>query len=124
MKTVLIIEDNEDNMVLITRLLEKAGYRTIWAETGQQGLDMTITEKPDFIILDILLPDTLGTEVLAKLKKNDTLSKIPVIAMTSYAMAGDREKMLAAGCNGYIEKPVDPLRVISQIKKITGDPNE
>ncbi len=120
MKTALIIEDTEDNMVLITRLLQKAGYRTFGAETGQAGYDLAIKERPDFIILDIQLPDIVGTEVLRMIRDSEIGNTIPVIAMTSYAMAGDREKMLDAGCDGYINKPIDPKIVIQQIHKIIG----
>jgi len=121
MKKGLVIEDNEDNMVLITRYLQKFGYRTIWAQTGKKGYEMAIEMKPDFIILDIQLPDIDGTEVLKKIRASEEGKAIPVIAMTSYAMMGDREKLLAAGCNGYIEKPIDPDRVISQIRHIIGE---
>lgn len=118
----LVIEDNEDNMVLITRLLQKAGYESIWAETGLKGVQLVQEHKPDFVLLDIQLPDIDGTEVLKRIRALKTdIAKIPVIAMTSYAMAGDREKLLAAGCDGYIEKPIDPVRVISQIRTIVGN---
>ena len=121
MKTALIIEDNPDNMVLITRLLKKSGYRTLQAVTGMEGFEMALQERPDFIILDIQLPDIEGTEVLRKIRSSEIGVGIPVIAMTSYAMSGDREKLLSAGCDGYIEKPIDPERVISQIRRLTGE---
>ncbi len=119
MKTALIIEDNPDNMVLITRLLEKAGYQTMRAITGLEGVEMAIHNGPDFIILDIQLPDIDGREVLRRIRGIEAAASIPIIAMTSYAMSGDREKLLAAGCDGYIEKPIDPMRVISQIQQVT-----
>lgn len=121
MKTALIIEDNEDNMRLITLLLEKSSYSTLQAFTGMQGYETALREKPDFIILDIQLPDIEGTEVLRKIRASEIGTSIPVIAMTSYAMSGDREKLLAAGCDGYIEKPIDPERVITQIRRVIGD---
>jgi two-component system, cell cycle response regulator DivK len=121
MKTVLIIEDNPDNMVLITRFLEKFGYRTLQAVTGMEGFEMALQKRPDFIILDIQLPDIEGTEVLRKIRSSEIGNSIPIIAMTSYAMSGDRERLLSAGCDGYIEKPIDPERVISQIKHLTGE---
>ena len=121
MKTALIIEDNPDNMVLITRFLEKFGYRTLQASTGMEGFEMALQKRPDFVILDIQLPDIEGTEVLRKIRSSEIGNSIPVIAMTSYAMSGDREKLLAAGCDGYIEKPIDPERVISQIRHLTGE---
>ncbi|HOP40683.1 MAG TPA: response regulator [Geobacteraceae bacterium] len=121
MKTALIIEDNEDNMRLITLLLEKSAYLTLQAFTGMQGYEMALRNKPDFIILDIQLPDMEGTEVLRKIRASEIENRIPVIAMTSYAMSGDRERLLAAGCDGYIEKPIDPERVITQIRGVIGD---
>jgi len=121
MKTALVIEDDENNMVLITRLLEKSGFRTITAETGRQGFDLALDKKPDFIILDINLPDIDGAEVLKKIRASDMGSSVHVIVMTSFAMTGDREKYCAAGCDGYIEKPIDPHTVISQIRQIIGE---
>lgn len=118
MKKALIIEDNEDNMVLITFILESNAYEVIQATTGKEGLEALTTMLPDFILLDIQLPDIDGLQVLKILRKNENYNQIKVIAVTSYAMAGDREKMLAAGCNGYIEKPIDPERIIDQIKKV------
>jgi len=121
MKTALVIEDNPDNMVLITRFLEKFGYRTLQAVTGMEGFEKALQKRPDFIILDIQLPDIEGTEVLRKIRSSEIGNSIPVIAMTSYAMSGDRERLLSAGCDGYIEKPIDPERVISQIRRLTGE---
>jgi two-component system, cell cycle response regulator DivK len=121
MKTALIIEDQPDNMILICRLLEKAGYQTLKAVTGMEGFGMALKERPDFIILDIQLPDIEGTEVLKKIRASEIGNSIPIIAMTSYAMSGDREKLLSAGCDGYIEKPIDPLTVISQIRNYIGE---
>ena len=121
MTTALVIEDNEDNMVLITRLLRSAGFQTIEAVTGIDGLNMALAQQPDFVLLDIQLPDIEGTEVLKRLRATDAGKNIPVIAVTSYAMSGDRERLLAAGCNGYIEKPVNPMLVIDQIKRVVGE---
>jgi CheY-like chemotaxis protein len=121
MKTALVIEDDDNNMVLITRLLEKSGYLTLRAETGKLGVDLALEKRPDFIILDIQLPDIQGIEVLEMIRQSEVGAGIPIIAMTSHAMAGDRERMLAAGCDGYIEKPIDPERIISQIRKLIGE---
>ena len=117
-RKALVIEDNEDNMKLITFILEKNGFSFIWANTGQKGIDLALSKRPDFIILDIQLPDMDGTEVLKKIRSIEETKDIPVIAMTSYAMSGDREKLLSYGCNGYIEKPIDPFTVIDQIAVI------
>jgi CheY-like chemotaxis protein len=108
-------------MVLITRLLEKFGYQTLQVTTGLQGFEMALQQRPDFIILDIQLPDVDGTEGLHKIRSSEIGRSIPVIAITSYAMAGDRERLLAAGCDEYIEKPIDPQLVISQIRTVIGD---
>jgi two-component system cell cycle response regulator DivK len=120
MKTGLVIEDNNDNMELITFILEQNGYETERAETGKRGLELVQEAPPDFVILDIQLPDMDGTEVLRKIRST-SIPLVPIIAMTSQAMVGDREKMLGAGCTGYIEKPIDPERVMTQITQIIGD---
>lgn len=121
MPVALIIEDNPDNMALITFILRKNGYETIEAETGQKGIAQALAEpRPDFIILDIQLPDINGDEVLKLIRKSESSGSIPIIAMTSYAMSGDRDRLLAAGCNGYIEKPIDPMKVMEQIREILG----
>ena len=121
-QTALVVEDNEDNMVLITMLLQNAGYKTIWADTGLKGVQMALEQEPDFIILDIQLPDIDGTEVLKRIRALDAdVARIPIIAVTSYAMSGDREKLLASGCDGYIEKPIKPNLIINQIRAIVGE---
>lgn len=121
MSRVLIIEDNENNMELISFILAATGYQTLKAETGRRGYELALSERPDFIILDIQLPDIIGTEVVKMIRASEVGDTIPIIAMTSFAMAGDREKLLAAGCDGYIEKPIDPLLVVEQIKKVVGE---
>ena len=121
MKTALVIEDNEDNMKLITFILEKNGYGTIMAENGKKGIALALKERPDFILLDIQLPDMNGLEVLKELRRSEINGEIPIIAITSYAMSGDRERLLEAGCNGYIEKPIDPVVIINQIREIIGE---
>ncbi len=118
MKKALIIEDTEDNWILISALLAQGGYETQVATTGYSGLEMVMNEVFELIILDIQLPDINGDEVIKKIRAAETKTHIPVIAMTSYAMSGDREKLLKAGCTGYIEKPIDPIRVLGQIEKI------
>jgi len=120
-KMALIIEDSDDNMELITFILENSGYLTDRAWTGQEGVSKALQNRPDFIVLDIQLPDFDGLEVIRRIRASEAGKSIPVIAMTSYAMAGDREQLLAAGCTGYIEKPIDPDKVIRQIRKIIGE---
>lgn len=117
-QTALIIEDNENNMELITFILEAHGYQTLRAVTGGQGISMALSSQPDFVLLDIQLPDMDGADALKAIRATEAGSRLPIIAVTSYAMSGDRERLLAAGCNGYIEKPIDPLLVINQIQGI------
>lgn len=115
-KTALLIEDNEDNLELIRFILEKSGYNTRFAMTGEEGVKQALTNPPDFIILDIQLPDINGLEVIKRIRADPQGKSLPVIAMTSYAMSGDRERLLAAGCASYIEKPIDPMTVMKQIR--------
>jgi CheY-like chemotaxis protein len=112
------VEDNENNMELASFIFISYGNEVIKAVNGLSGVEMALSEKPDYIILDIQLPDINGLEVLQRIRSDERGASIPVIAMTSYAMAGDRERLLSAGCNGYIEKPIDPERVIDQVNKI------
>lgn len=120
MTTALIIEDNENNLELIRFILEQAGYKTRFAMTGLGGVQQVLSIPPDFVILDIQLPDINGLEVLKRIRASEAGKAIPIIAMTSYAMSGDREKLLASGCTAYIEKPIDPMLVIGQIEKAIG----
>lgn len=121
MKRVLVIEDNENNMELITFIMESNGCEVLKAATGRAGYEMALREHPDFIILDIQLPDLMGTEVLKMIRAAEAGKTVPIIAMTSYAMAGDEQRLLAAGCTGYIEKPIDPELVVKQITRIIGE---
>lgn len=117
MAAALVIEDNKNNMKLITDILELNQYTVIQAETGMSGFQIADEKQPDFIILDIQLPDINGFNVLEKIRANNNTATIPVIAMTSYAMTGDKAKFLAAGCDGYLEKPIDAALVVQQIKQ-------
>lgn len=118
MASVLVIEDNEDNFELIKFILEVHGYQVRHAATGRDGVEQALTRTPEFILLDIQLPDIDGEEVLRRIRNQKAGQSIPIIAVTSYAMSGDRERLLAAGCNGYIEKPLDPNTVIKQIETV------
>lgn len=116
-KKILIIEDNEQNLYLTTFLLEKEDYEVAQARDGQQGIELAVSEPPDLILLDIQLPVMDGHEVARRLKQAEETKTIPIVAVTSYAMAGDRETILAAGCEGYIEKPIDPDSFVEQVRK-------
>jgi len=122
MKKVLVVEDNGDNLRLITYALHRSGYEVISAENGCKGVEMAISERPNlaFIIMDINLPDIDGLEATRRIRKSGANGSIPIIAITSYAMAGDMDTVLAAGCSGYFEKPIDPLTIMDKIHSLLG----
>jgi len=117
MKKILVVEDNEKNMYLISFILKKKGYEVIEATTGEQGVELAIREKPDLILMDIQLNDMDGLEATKRIRASEADGEIPIIALTSYAMTGDSERALAAGCTGYIEKPIDPETFMAEIEK-------
>jgi CheY-like chemotaxis protein len=112
---VLVIEDNEQNLYLVRFLLEKHGFIVHEARDGMEGIALASNLLPDLILLDIQLPMLDGYAVAAQLRLDPALRNTPIIAVTSYAMMGDREKVLAAGATGYIEKPIDPVTFVNQI---------
>jgi len=114
---VLLIEDNEQNRYLATFLLEQHGYVVVPASDGHTGIELARTVKCALILLDIQLPLMDGYAVARELRNNPALRDIPIIAVTSYAMVGDREKSLAAGCNGYMEKPINPSTFVTEIER-------
>jgi CheY-like chemotaxis protein len=115
MKKILIVEDNFQNRYLMSFMLEKTGYSVLLAETGAEAIAVAVRERPDMILMDIELPDMDGLEVTRRIRLSPADGSIPIVAVTSYAMAGDREKALQAGCNGYIEKPIDPEIFLAEI---------
>ncbi len=116
-KRILYIEDNPDNRLLIRRVLQAEGYEVLEAVDGQSGLQRAAEVQPDLILMDINLPEIDGYEVTARLKQLPGLSRIPIIAVTANVMKGDREKTLAAGCDGYIQKPIDIDLLPEQIER-------
>jgi two-component system cell cycle response regulator DivK len=116
-KKVLVIEDNERNLYLVTFLLEKSGLQVVQARDGREGIELASQNPPSLILLDIQLPVLDGYAVARELKKHPVLDGVPIVAVTSYAMMGDREKALEAGCTGYIEKPIDPETFVAQISR-------
>jgi len=112
---LLIIEDNEQNMYMMRFLLEKNGFTVVGTQDGKTGVEMAKHLLPQAILLDIQLPEMDGYTVAAELKKDPALKMIPIIAVTSYAMVGDREKIIAAGATGYIEKPINPETFVTEI---------
>ncbi|MCL4500470.1 MAG: response regulator [Deltaproteobacteria bacterium] len=107
-KRILVIEDNPFNLELMTDLLEAFGYTVLTARNGVRGIDLVRQEKLDLIICDVQMPGMDGYELAAYLKRDPMLSRIPLIAVTALAMVGDREKVLSAGFDGYIDKPITP----------------
>ena len=114
---ILCIEDNEKNLYLITYLLEKNGYEVFQARDGAEGIEAAVLHKPDMILLDIQLPLMDGHAVARALRTNPDMILIPIVAVTSYAMVGDREKAFSAGCSGFIEKPINPDTFMAQIEE-------
>jgi two-component system cell cycle response regulator DivK len=112
---ILIVEDNEMNRDMLSRRLLKKGFEIIIAVDGAEGVEKTINEKPDLVLMDMSLPVMDGWEATKNLKANNETAKIPIIALTAHAMAQDKEKALAAGCDEYDTKPIDLNRLLSKI---------
>lgn len=117
MKRILVIEDNSSSMYLMQFLLRAQGYRVLEASDGLAGIQIACRELPDLIVLDIQLPEIDGYEVARRLKTYPETAAIPIVAVTSYAMVGDRERAMEAGCLGYLEKPIDPNSFVGQIER-------
>ncbi|WP_430468394.1 response regulator [Winogradskyella ouciana] len=116
--TILIIEDNEQNMYMLNYLLKNSGYNILQAFNGQDGLQLAHDHHPEIILLDIQLPDMDGYEICLKLRYNGLPKDTSIIAVTSYAMGGDKEKAIESGADGYIEKPINPETFVNQMKSI------
>ena len=117
MPKILIVEDNEMNRDMLSRRLERRGFAIVMAMDGQQGVEMTRSERPDLILMDMSLPVMDGWAATQAIKADPELSKIPVIALTAHAMAGDRDKAMAAGCDDYDTKPIELPRLLEKIGK-------
>ncbi len=115
-KTILIVEDNELNMKLFHDILDAQGYATLQTKDGMEALDLAREHRPDLILMDIQLPEVSGLEVTKWLKEDDDLRKIPVIAVTAFAMKGDEEKMREGGCEAYIAKPISVSSFIATVR--------
>ena len=115
MPKILLVEDNEMNRDMLSRRLIRNGYEVSIAVDGQQGADMALSERPDLILMDMSLPVIDGWEATRLIKANDATRRIPVIALTSHAMAGDREKAMEVGCEDYDTKPVEISRLLGKI---------
>lgn len=121
---ILLIEDNPQNRYLVRFLLEQRGHEVLQAETGPMGLEMAAKIRPDVILLDIQLPGMDGYAVARALKGDPDLKAIPIVAVTSYALLGDRERCVAAGAEGYLEKPIDPESFAIDVERFLRPPHE
>ena len=115
MAKILLVEDNEMNRDMLSRRLIRNGFEVSIAIDGQQGVDMAMSQLPDLILMDMSLPVIDGWEATRRIKANDATRRIPVIALTAHAMAGDREKAMEAGCDDYDTKPVEMTRLLGKI---------
>ena len=120
MPKILLVEDNEVNRDMLSRRLEKRGYQMVVAVDGKQGVALAQSELPDLILMDMSLPEIDGWEATRQVKASDVTRHIPVLALTAHAMAGDREKCLAAGCNEYDTKPIQLPRLLEKIEALLG----
>ena len=117
-KRILLVEDQEDARRIIRDLLSANGYSLVEATTGEDGLKLAQSERPDLILMDIQLPGMDGYEVTRLIKADPALRRIPIIAVTSYALSGDDQKAAAAGCDGYVAKPFSPRILMARIREL------
>jgi two-component system cell cycle response regulator DivK len=115
---ILVIEDTEDNRRILRDLLSSVGFELIEAGDGESGVAMAAAEKPDLILMDMQLPIIDGYEATRRIKANPALKATPVIAVTSYALAGDEEKARAAGCDAYVAKPYSPRQLLAKVREL------
>ena len=120
-KTVMIVEDNELNMKLFNDLLRASGYETLLMRNGHEALAALKEQRPDLIIMDIQLPEISGLEVTKRIKQDEAIKHIPVIAVTAFAMKGDEERIRQGGCEGYLSKPISVTTFIQTVKSYLGD---
>jgi two-component system cell cycle response regulator DivK len=122
MTTILIVEDNEMNRDMLSRRLEREGYKILIAVDGAMGIDVASANTPDLILMDMSLPVVDGWEATRRIKADQALKHIPVIALTAHAMANDRDKALEAGCDEYDTKPIDLPRLLGKIEMLLVPP--
>ena len=113
---ILVVEDNARNMALLRDVLQATGYRTLQASTGREALALATAQEPALVLMDIRLPDMDGTEALRLLRGNARTASIPVLAVTAQAMAGDRERFIEAGFDGYLSKPIDVDALLAAVR--------
>lgn len=115
-KKILIVEDNEDSRELVVKVLKNKGYLTVEAVDGEDAIEKAMAERPDLILMDISIPKLDGYEVTKRLKSAEEFRDIPIVALTAHAMKGDREKIIVAGFEGYISKPINVRELPDQVK--------
>lgn len=118
MTRVLLVEDNELNRDMLSRRLERRGYGVITADNGREAVDLTITERPDVILMDMDLPVLTGWEATELIKKDPAVSSIPVIGLTAHALQADKDRALRAGCDDYQSKPIDFTELVKKIDEV------
>ncbi|RUM98933.1 response regulator [Pseudaminobacter arsenicus] len=118
MMRILLVEDNEMNRDMLSRRLSRRGFEVLLAENGQAGVELTVSQRPDLVLMDMSLPVMDGWEATRRIKADPSTSAIPVIALTAHAMASDRDMALQAGCDDYDSKPVDLARLIQKIEQL------
>jgi two-component system, cell cycle response regulator DivK len=114
---VLIVEDNDKNMKLVRDVLQATGYSTLEATTGEEAVDLALSQPPALVLMDVQLPGIDGVEALERMRQNERTASIPVLALTAQAMSGDRERFLEAGFDGYLAKPVDVRELIEAVRE-------
>jgi CheY-like chemotaxis protein len=119
-KTVLLVEDNEDNRIVYATVLEHFGYRVLEARDGEEGVRVARAEHPDLVLMDISIPVIDGWRATTILKGDPTTNRIPVIALTAHALPEDREKSRSVGCDSYLAKPCEPSRVLAEVRRVLG----
>jgi two-component system, cell cycle response regulator DivK len=120
-KRILVVDDNEDNRQILIDLFSAAGYEVIEAHTGPDAVTIATRELPDLVLMDIQLPGIDGYEATRRIKAQTALARVPVIAVTSYALAGDDRKAAAAGCDDYVTKPFSPRALLAKVRAILDD---
>src|SRR6476660_6041183 len=121
-KTVMIVEDNELNMKLFHDLLEAHGYRSVGTRSGLEALELARRHRPDLIVMDIQLPEISGLEITKLLKQDQQLKRIPVVAVTAFAMKGDEKRIREGGCEAYLSKPISGATFIETVRRFAGEP--
>ena len=120
-KRILIVEDNELNLKLFRDLLSAHGYDTVETKDGMEAINLARIERPDLILMDIQLPEISGLDVTRRLKSDEVLARIPIVAVTAFAMKDDEEKIMAAGCEAYISKPISIIPFLNTVRRFLGE---